>query len=260
MRRTAKSAHRAAAAGAARPARFPARPQGRRHDLSPLAASARRLSRKADPAPGALGQAAPDRVFLAQRRATARWRKLTYAQTLAQVRSIAQALLAARAFGGAPDRDPVRQRHRACAARPCRHDVGIPYAPISVPYSLMSSDFGKLKSIIEIADAGPGLRHRRQAVRARDRSGGAARRRDRRHRQSAGEPAGDAVRRSAGGGANRRGRCRARQGRPRHHREDPVHLRLDRLSQGRHQHPPHAVRQPGDDPRRPCASSATSRR
>ena len=27
--------------------------------------------------------------------------------------------------------------------------VGVPYAPISVPYSLMSGDFGKLKSIIE---------------------------------------------------------------------------------------------------------------
>ena len=32
--------------------------------------------------------------------------------------------------------------------------VGIPYAPISVPYSLMSSDFGKLKSIIEILTPG----------------------------------------------------------------------------------------------------------
>ncbi len=33
--------------------------------------------------------------------------------------------------------------------------AGIPYAPISVPYSLMSSDFGKLKSII--AELTPGL-------------------------------------------------------------------------------------------------------
>jgi feruloyl-CoA synthase len=32
--------------------------------------------------------------------------------------------------------------------------VGVPYAPISVPYSLMSSDFGKLKSIIEILTPG----------------------------------------------------------------------------------------------------------
>jgi feruloyl-CoA synthase len=32
--------------------------------------------------------------------------------------------------------------------------IGVPYAPISVPYSLMSSDFGKLKSIIEILTPG----------------------------------------------------------------------------------------------------------
>ena len=61
--------------------------------------------------------AAPDRVFIAQRTAAGDWRKLTYAQTLAQVRGIAQALLYAQAFRRAADRDPVRQRHRARAAR-----------------------------------------------------------------------------------------------------------------------------------------------
>src|SRR5262249_59798662 len=32
--------------------------------------------------------------------------------------------------------------------------VGIPYAPISVPYSLLSQDFGKLKTIIAILSPG----------------------------------------------------------------------------------------------------------
>ena len=32
------------------------------------------------------------------------------------------------------------------------------------------------------------------------------------------------------------------------HRENPVHLRLDRCAKGRHQHPPHAVQQSADDP------------
>src|SRR5205085_750001 len=32
--------------------------------------------------------------------------------------------------------------------------IGVPYAPISVPYSLMSSDFSKLKSIIETLTPG----------------------------------------------------------------------------------------------------------
>jgi feruloyl-CoA synthase len=36
--------------------------------------------------------AAPDRVFLAQRAADGSWRKLTYADALSQVRSVAQAL------------------------------------------------------------------------------------------------------------------------------------------------------------------------
>src|SRR5262245_32646018 len=38
-------------------------------------------------------EAAPDRIFLAQRTADGAWRKLTYAETLSQVRSIAQSLL-----------------------------------------------------------------------------------------------------------------------------------------------------------------------
>ena len=35
--------------------------------------------------------------------------------------------------------------------------VGIPYAPISPAYSLMSNDFGKLRTIIESAHARPGV-------------------------------------------------------------------------------------------------------
>ena len=138
--------------------------------------------------------------------------------------------------------------------------VGVPYAPISVPYSLMSSDFGKLKSIIEIltpglvfvADGKPFARAIEAAVPLGVEIVVTA--------NPLGEPAGDAVRRTARERADRRGRCRPRQGRARHDRENPVHLGLDRLSQGRHQHPAHAVRQPGDDPRRRLPSSPTSRR
>jgi feruloyl-CoA synthase len=100
-------------------------------------------------------KAAPDRVFIAQRTAAGEWRKLSYAQTLAQVRGIAQALL---------DRKLSPERPIAIlSGNDIEHALlglaamyaGIPYAPISVPYSLMSSDFGKLKSII--ADLTPGL-------------------------------------------------------------------------------------------------------
>ena len=72
--------------------------------------------------------------------------------------------------------------------------VGIPYAPISVPYSLLSQDFGKLKTIIEILHARPRLRRQRRRLRPRHRRRGAARRRSRRHGKSAERSAGDAVR------------------------------------------------------------------
>jgi feruloyl-CoA synthase len=100
-------------------------------------------------------KAAPDRVFIAQRDAAGGWRTLTYAQTLAAVRSIAAALLQRNL---SPER-PIailsgNDIEHALLALAAMH-VGIPYAPISVPYSLLSQDFGKLKTII--ATLTPGL-------------------------------------------------------------------------------------------------------
>jgi feruloyl-CoA synthase len=93
---------------------------------------------------------APDRVFLAQRAADGSWRRLTYAQALAQVRSIAQSLLTRRLSAERPiailSGNDIEHALLGMAAMM----IGVPYAPISVPYSLVSSDFGKLKSIIEI--------------------------------------------------------------------------------------------------------------
>ena len=99
-------------------------------------------------------KAAPDRTFLAQRKPDGSWRTLTYAQTLKQVRGIAQALLARKL---SPER-PIA----ILSGNDIEHALfglaamwsGIPYAPISVPYSLMSTDFGKLKSIVEILTPG----------------------------------------------------------------------------------------------------------
>ena len=100
-------------------------------------------------------KAAPDRVYLAQRTGDGSWRKLTYADALSQVRSIAQALLERNLSTERPivilSGNDIEHALLALAAMM----AGIPYAPISVPYSLMSSDFGKLKSIIE--NLTPGL-------------------------------------------------------------------------------------------------------
>src|SRR5262245_13288558 len=100
-------------------------------------------------------QAAPDRTFLAQRTASGEWRKLSYAQTLVLARGIAQALLKRKLSPERPiailSGNDIEHALLALAAM----YTGIMYAPISVPYSLMSSDFGKLKSIIE--NLTPGL-------------------------------------------------------------------------------------------------------
>jgi feruloyl-CoA synthase len=100
-------------------------------------------------------KAAPDRVFLAQRDATGGWGRLTYAQVLAAVRAISAALLKRDL---SPER-PVailsgNDIEHALLGLAAMH-VGIPYAPISVPYSLLSQDFGKLKAIM--AALSPGL-------------------------------------------------------------------------------------------------------
>jgi feruloyl-CoA synthase len=101
---------------------------------------------------------APDRVFLAQRDAQkstgSGWRTLTYAQTFAAVRSVAAALL---------QRDLSAERpvailsgndiDHALLGLAAMH-VGIPYAPISVPYSLLSQDFGRLKAIMAVLSPG----------------------------------------------------------------------------------------------------------
>lgn len=95
----------------------------------------------------------PDRVFLAERRNDA-WREISYREAYGAVRRIGQALL---------DRDlgPARpvailsdnSVDHALLALGALH-VGVPVAPISPAYSLMSKDFGKLRHIFELVQPG----------------------------------------------------------------------------------------------------------
>jgi feruloyl-CoA synthase len=108
-------------------------------------------------------KAAPDRVFLAQRDAQDQWRTLIYAETLDKVRRIGASLLRR---GLSADRPIViisgNSIEHALLALAAMY-VGIPYAPVSPAYSLMSSDFGKLRMIVDLltpglvfaADGGP---------------------------------------------------------------------------------------------------------
>src|SRR2546421_1465377 len=96
---------------------------------------------------------APERAFLAQRKGEG-WRKLSSRETYGAVRRIAQGLLDLEL---GPQR-PVailsdNSIDHALLALGAMH-VGIPAAPISPAYSLMSKDFGRLKYIFELLQPG----------------------------------------------------------------------------------------------------------
>ena len=97
---------------------------------------------------------APDRVFLAQRDAQGEWRKLTYAQVLADVRRIGASLLRRGLSASRPiailSGNDIEHALLGLAAM----YVGVPYAPISPAYSLMSTDFVKLRAMIELLTPG----------------------------------------------------------------------------------------------------------
>ena len=99
-------------------------------------------------------QAHPDRCLVARRGANGEWITISYAQMLERARSIGQALL---------DRKLSAQRPVAIlSGNDLEHLqlalgamwAGIPYAPISPAYSLVSSDFGKLRHTFDLLTPG----------------------------------------------------------------------------------------------------------
>ena len=96
---------------------------------------------------------APERTFLAER-AGDDWRRLSYRDSLEAVRAIGQGLLAQ----GLSAERPLailsdNSVDHALLALGAQH-VGVPVAPISPAYSLMSKDFAKLKYIFELVRPG----------------------------------------------------------------------------------------------------------
>jgi len=99
-------------------------------------------------------RAAPERSFLAQRDADGGWRHLSYAQAYSRVRAVAQGLLdrglsAERPLAILSDNDI----EHALLALACMH-VGIAYVPVSSAYSLISTDFEKLKQVLGLLTPG----------------------------------------------------------------------------------------------------------
>src|ERR1051326_1471998 len=95
----------------------------------------------------------PSRPFLAERRGEA-WRSVSYREAYGAARRIGQALIE-RGLGA---EKPVailsdNSIDHALLALGAMH-VGIPAAPVSPAYSLMSKDFGKLKAIFELLKPG----------------------------------------------------------------------------------------------------------
>ena len=98
--------------------------------------------------------AAPDRWFIAERNPTGAWHGVGYAETLRHVRAIGAALLAR----GLSAERPVavlsgNSVDHALLGLACLH-VGIPYAPVSTAYSLLSRDHAKLRHVFSILTPG----------------------------------------------------------------------------------------------------------
>ena len=95
----------------------------------------------------------PDRVLFAQR-AGSSWETLSYGEALPRTRRVAAALLER---GLSAERPPV-----VLSGNSIEHALlhlgalyaGIPYAPVSPAYSLLSTDFAKLRAIFELLTPG----------------------------------------------------------------------------------------------------------
>jgi feruloyl-CoA synthase len=96
---------------------------------------------------------APGRVFIAQRRGEG-WRTLSYGEALELARSVGEALLERRLSLERPlailSGNDIEHAVLALAAL----HVGVPYAPISPAYSLVSKDYGKLRYIMGLLRPG----------------------------------------------------------------------------------------------------------
>lgn len=114
------------------------------HCTKPLEPYARCLTDRLDH----WAQATPDATFIAQRDPQGEWVRLRYAQTREKVRAIAAALLTRDLSPERPlailSGNEIEQALLLLAGM----YVGIPVAPISPAYSLVATDFAKLRDII----------------------------------------------------------------------------------------------------------------
>ncbi len=99
-------------------------------------------------------EAAPDRVFLAERNDDGIWQKFSYAQSLEIIRAIGQYLLDLELTPDTPvmilSDNSLEHGFLTFGAM----HVGLPVVPVSPAYSLMSQDHAKLKYIFDLIQPG----------------------------------------------------------------------------------------------------------
>lgn len=98
--------------------------------------------------------ATPDRTFLAERASDGSWRRMSYADALDAVRSLGQALLER----GLDAEHPVMllsgNSIDNALLQLAAMEVGVPAAPISTAYSLMSQDLAKVRYVYDLLTPG----------------------------------------------------------------------------------------------------------
>jgi feruloyl-CoA synthase len=97
---------------------------------------------------------APDRTLYAKRTSTGEWRRITYAEARSLARNIGQALI----NRGLSPKRPIailsgNDLEHALLSLGAMY-AGVPFAPISTGYSLISSDFAKLRYILDLVKPG----------------------------------------------------------------------------------------------------------
>jgi feruloyl-CoA synthase len=98
-------------------------------------------------------RAAPDRILLAQRTASG-WRTLTYAGALERARRVGQYLLGKNLSAERPLAVLSGNDIEHALLHLGAMYVGIPYAPVSPAYSLLSTDLAKLRAIVALLTPG----------------------------------------------------------------------------------------------------------
>jgi feruloyl-CoA synthase len=97
---------------------------------------------------------APDRPFMAQRDGAGPWNTVSYSHTYNAARAIASGLLARKLSKDRPiailSSNDLGQALISMAAQ----FAGVPFAPISPAYSLVSQDFGKLRYVLGMLNPG----------------------------------------------------------------------------------------------------------